>query len=730
MSTIGTAENRASSDAEPEGGAWPEALAEAFRRLDVRLRQAIGAADPDGAGEAEAQPYRGLYIAPGDVVSCLDREPGALRLGPARAGEAAAPLGSFEPWPRLVRVGRAFGLTRFDLAVVLIALAPEFDLKYERVYAYLQDDVSRRRPSVDLALDLLCPSAAEKLARRDRFAPDAPLVLSRVLRLSTDHHAHPPLPAWTIRLDEQIVRYLLHQRGLDPRLSPACRLIGPARGAAPPVTSLSEKTWRWLASSVVRARKERLPLWLYFQGRTGSGQAEVAAALATEAGAALLAVDLARWPGLVGPDLGDAVNVLMREAMFQGALLYLEPWDALADAPAGSGPPRDALPAELAAYHGVGILSGERPWEPLPRGPHGVVSVRFDVPAYEVRRGCWRARADAAGLPLGDAELDALANLYRLNPGQIADAVATVAATHPVDRYAEPTAVPAAAFFAAARAQSGHALARLARRVEPAHGWDDLVLATDSLRQLREICRRIRFRRQVLEDWGFGRKIARNRGTSALFSGPSGTGKTTAASIIAGELRLELYEIDLSRVVSKYIGETEQNLRKIFEAAVDSNAILLFNEADALWGRRSEVRDAHDRYANIEIAFLLQEMEQFDGVAVLTTNLRQHIDEAFTRRLDFLVDFPFPDEEARRRIWDVLLPPEAPREQVDLDLLARLRLTGGNIKNVVYAGAYLAAAEGRPIGTTHLVQAVRREYQKLGRILNESELGPYADKTR
>jgi SpoVK/Ycf46/Vps4 family AAA+-type ATPase len=244
------------------------------------------------------------------------------------------------------------------------------------------------------------------------------------------------------------------------------------------------------------------------------------------------------------------------------------------------------------------------------------------------------------------------------------------------------------------------------------------------------VCQQVRWKGHVRERWGFGRKVARSGGTSALFSGPSGTGKTTGASVIARELQLELYEIDLSQVVSKYIGEAEKALRKIFDAAVNANAILQFNECDALWGKRSEVRDAHDRYANIEIAFLLQEMERFEGVVILTTNLRQNLDDAFTRRLDFLIEFPFPDEAARRRIWEVLLPPEAPRGEIDFALLARLRLAGGNIKNAVYAAAFYAAAEKRAIGTRDLVQAARREMQKLGRVLNEVELGPYAAKAR
>ena len=713
-------ETRAGYDGEAPG-VTPASLVAAFRRLDQRLARAIDAIDSAHADGPGPHPYQGLYIASADVRRGLEREPGAPRLGTVGDGGASAYLGPFEPTSRLARIGRVFGLSSFDLGVVLIALAPEFEPKYEKAYAYLQDDVTRRRPTVDLVLDLLCNSGADKLARRSHFAPEAPLIASQVLRLSSDQHPNAPLPSLSIRLDEQIVRVLLLQRGLDPRLALACRLTrGVSSGDA--VSSLPESVRRSLLASVIKARKERHPLRLYFEGPQGSGQAAVAASLAAGADLSLLSVDLSRWPASSGTDSQDTVRILLREALFHGALLYLEPWDAPRTPDGVNALARDALAAELSNFLGVTIFSGERPWEPSPRGPRGVVSVHFEIPGYEARRACWEARAEEAQIALEQSDLDALAALYQLNPEQIADAVATAAAARSVER--SPDSV--AGFYQAARAQSGHALARLARRIVPAHGWDDLVLAPDALLQLREVCQRIRHKKRVLDDWGFARKIARSGGTSALFSGPSGTGKTTAASIVAAELRLDLYEIDLSRVVSKYIGETEQNLRKIFDAAVNSNAILLFNEADALWGKRSEVRDAHDRYANIEIAFLLQEMELFEGVAILTTNLRQHIDDAFTRRLDFVVEFPFPDESERRLIWEVLLPPEAPSRSIDLDLLGQLRLSGGNIKNAIYAAAFLAAAEGEVIETRHLVRGVRREFQKLGRMINESEMGTFA----
>ena len=274
--------------------------------------------------------------------------------------------------------------------------------------------------------------------------------------------------------------------------------------------------------------------------------------------------------------------------------------------------------------------------------------------------------------------------------------------------------------FAAARAQSDPALDGLAHKIEPVHDWTQIVLPDDTLAQLHELCQQVVHRHQVLDEWGFGRRLSVGKGVTALFAGPSGTGKTMAADIIARELGLDLYKIDLSGVVSKYIGETEKNLERIFTAAENANAILFFDEADALFGKRSEVRDSHDRYANVEVAYLLQKMDRFEGVAILATNLRQNMDEAFMRRLCFAIDFPFPDEEQRARIWRILFPAEANREpDIDFDALgAQLRISGGSIKNIVLNAAFLAASAEQSIGVQHLLHATRREYQKMGKVLS------------
>jgi SpoVK/Ycf46/Vps4 family AAA+-type ATPase len=281
---------------------------------------------------------------------------------------------------------------------------------------------------------------------------------------------------------------------------------------------------------------------------------------------------------------------------------------------------------------------------------------------------------------------------------------------------------------AACRAQSGRKLGALSRKIEPRYTWPDIILPEDSLAQLREICQRVAQRHRVLGEWGFDRKLSLGKGVNALFAGPSGTGKTMAAEIIANELGLDIYQIDLSGVVSKYIGETEKNLDAIFMAAESANAILFFDEADALFGKRSEVRDSHDRYANIEISYLLQKMEAYEGVAILATNLRQNLDDSFVRRLAFTIHFPFPDEADRGRIWAGIWPAETPLDgEVDLGLLARqFKLSGGNIKNVALAAAFLAAEDGGVIKMPHLLQATRREYQKLGKPLSVAELGALA----
>jgi SpoVK/Ycf46/Vps4 family AAA+-type ATPase len=315
-----------------------------------------------------------------------------------------------------------------------------------------------------------------------------------------------------------------------------------------------------------------------------------------------------------------------------------------------------------------------------------------------------------------------VAGTFTLTGGQIGSALAAARGLAFLRDEADGT-VTAPDLDAAARWQSGAGLAGLALRLESRPAWADLVLPAEPMEQLRDVCEAARYRALVFDEWGFGRKLALGKGLNVLFAGPSGTGKTMAAQAISGELSLDLYKIDLSLVVSKYIGETEKYLARIFADAEAGSLILFFDEADALFGQRSEVRDAHDRYANIEVSYLLQKLEEHDGIVILATNLRKNMDEAFVRRMQFAVDFPFPAERERRRIWENIWPSEACLAP-DLDpgrLARRFELTGGNIRNIAVAAAFHAASEGSPVTMAHLLRATRREYQKLGRVTSEEE---------
>jgi SpoVK/Ycf46/Vps4 family AAA+-type ATPase len=281
----------------------------------------------------------------------------------------------------------------------------------------------------------------------------------------------------------------------------------------------------------------------------------------------------------------------------------------------------------------------------------------------------------------------------------------------------------ATAAWQGCRARCRARLDGLAQRLQPAAAWEDLVLPDLQLHALRQIAIQVRHRSTVYESWGFAAKSARGLGIAALFSGVSGTGKTMAAEILATELRLDLYRIDLASVVSKYIGETEKNLRRVFDAAEESGAILLFDEADALFGKRSDVKDSHDRYANIEVSYLLQRMEAFQGLAILTTNLKSSLDRAFQRRLRFIVNFPFPDAAQRQEIWSRIFPAKAPTRELDPRRLSQLNVAGGNIRNIAVNAAFLAAEEGngQPVEMKHLVRAARFEAEKIDRPLSEAE---------
>lgn len=413
--------------------------------------------------------------------------------------------------------------------------------------------------------------------------------------------------------------------------------------------------------------------------------------------------------------------MLTRQASRDNAVLHIEGFDASGE----PGPVRPFLDA-IFDYPGIVTVAAATAATAAAAGSQRFLSIEFALPSFETRRSLWSSAIDDAGMAVDAATIASLANQFELSAEQIATAAA--GARQRLEWNATSTEHngsldTAAELTSAARAQNGVKLASLTTLVRPVYRWADIVLPDDSIAQLKEICQRVAYRHEVLDTGGFGGKLSAGKGVAVLFAGPSGTGKSMAAEVIANELGLNLYRIDLSTVVSKYIGETEKHLEQIFAAAEHSNNVLLFEEADALFGKRSEIHDAHDRYANIETSYLLQKMEQYEGVAILTTNLRGNLDEAFLRRLAVTVHFPFPDEAYRLRIWKNIWPIQARLDPaLDFEALARLKLSGGNIKNIALATAFLAAAESSPLCMSHLLHAVRREYEKAGKLLSTAEL--------
>ena len=643
-------------------------------------------------------PFRGLYLSDEQV----DRLLAGHRPPPAPDEDSATHLRRIESDAdtaeaagadiRLRRLERDFGLEPLDVELLLVAVAPDLDSRFERLYGYLHDDVTRRRASIGLALELAGVSPASGVARA-RLTPTGPLVRTGLVTVDEPDR---PFLTRSLQVPDRVTSHLLGDDQSDPDLTTV--LAAATAEGAPDATSLA----RVLASGGRLCYLREKP------GSTGKGLAVAALAAV---GRPAIVLDLARLSPHDDP--ARIAQIAQRDARLRGAGLVAGPIEPLSE--------RGLLAVRAFADAQVPVLLvGRRSWEPAFAAD---VPVLVDVhpPTASERAGMWRSELNGStpdGLDAGHVTMH-----FRLAPESIGRAAraAQLQATHAGEE------LGASFLRAGARAQNAAGLETLARRIEPKVGWGDLVLPGGCLLGLQELAARARHRDLVIDEWSMRPGGGRGRGITALFAGDSGTGKTMSAEVIAGELGLDLYSINLATVVDKYVGETEKNLERIFTEADGVNGVLLFDEADALFGKRSEVRDAHDRYANIEVAYLLQRMESFDGLAVLATNLRANLDDAFARRLDAVIDFPMPDPQYRRVLWDRCLGPNVPRaDDVDLDFAAqRFELSGGNIRSIAVTAAYFAAEAQRPVSMLDLMKATQREYRKLGRLQVEAEFGPW-----
>jgi len=600
--------------------------------------------------------------------------------------QAATPAGELvetDSPPAIERLAAIFGLSGFERDLLLLLAGIEMEPELAEKCAQMS---GRQRGRIDFSVALSVLSDAHWSA----LAPSSPLRKFRLIEVDTAQG----LTSAPLRIDERILHYIAGLNELDSRLDVILRRKQNPEWITEEHFALATKTIRPLEPDA----RERL---IHLCGDDPDAQENVAAILAHHAGRALLVLRYEDMPA-AGPELEQFLHLWMRESLLMPAFLLLQ-WGA--DSPSAAAyqlAERVPGPAFVCTRNSIRL--------------HRLVE-RYEVnkPGPAAQAELWRAALQAADDTLEPLVQD-VAEQFRFSAETI------VAISRSVNAEQWDAANRVEHLWNACRAQSRSQLDAMAERIIPRATWDDLVLPEQQLETLHQLISQSRYRLTVYEDWGFAAKGSRGLGLCALFSGASGTGKTLAAEVLAYELKLDLYRVDLSSVVSKYIGETEKNLKQVFDAAECGGVILLFDEADALFGKRAEVKDSHDRYANIEVGYLLQRMESFQGVAILTTNFKSSLDRAFQRRLRFSVEFPFPDATHRQAIWQRVFPPQTPTDGLRPEHLSALNVSGGNIRNIAMNAAFLAAASSEPVRMGHILKAARMEAVKIERPIAEAEV--------
>jgi len=616
--------------------------------------------------------------------------------------------------PALDALCASFELSPFERKVLLLCAGVELDSSFVTVLAAAHQDSRRSQPTFSLAL------AAFKDAHWSALSPSHPLRYWHLVEVM----AGDALTTSPLRIDERILHFLAGVDCIDERL----RALTAPVGFSSPLPS----SQRALATQLATA-------WSQGNGRSAlpvtqlSGAELSAKRAVAKAACSMLGLNLRVMRASVMPrgasDLDLLIRLWEREAVLSPSGLLVECDEMEASDSLGAS----AIGRLLESVRSP-LLVSVRDWRFSAQRP--VISFDVPKPTSSEQREIWHEALGDAASRL-DGKVETLVRQFRLSAESIyaaatqalqqQDGRPTLESSHnepSQDSQAEPSRRDlAAALWEACRVQARPRLEGLAERIEPTATWDDLVLPGRQKEILKHISIHVWQRAKVYQTWGFASKGSRGLGISVLFAGPSGTGKTLAGEVLANELQLDLYRIDLSQVVSKYIGETEKNLRRVFDAAEEGAAILLFDEADALFGKRSEIKDSHDRYANIEVSYLLQRMEAYRGLAILTTNRKSALDQAFLRRIRFVVEFPFPEAEQRAEIWRRIFPSATPTQGLRPDRLARLNASGGNIRNIALGAAFLAADRGEPVRMSHLVCAARSEFAKLEKPLTEAEIG-------
>jgi len=606
---------------------------------------------------------------------------GLLRAGDQLdATSARKARAAIKPPAAIDRLTELFNLSGFERTVLLLCAGVEMDSEL----AGLCGEAQGRPPRATFGLAMaLLPDPHWSALGSAR-----PVRHFRMIELDVGAG----LTSAPLRLDERILHYLAGVDAIDARLQPFLQSGHSPEWIADDHQATAERTVK-----VFEANPQRPPV-VHFCGDDNQGQEDAATFAAHRQGWHLFTLNAEDLP-TVGPDLNLLTTLWERESRLLPGALFIR-------CSGGLSPAVRHLAERMAGPLFVACR------EPI-RINHPLVRFDLDKPRPAEQKCLWQKALGPRAADL-DGTLDAISEQFRLS-------ARTIFATAALPLSDSPP-ICADELWSACRSLARPRLEDLAERIVPRAAWDDLVLPESQTLILRHLAAQVQQRLKVYEGWGFSDKSQRGLGLSALFVGPSGTGKTLAAEVLAGELRLDLYRIDLSAVVSKYIGETEKNLKQVFDAAEEGGALLLFDEADALFGKRGEVKDSHDRYANIEVGYLLQRMEAYRGLAILTTNLKSSLDKAFQRRLRFSVNFPFPDAAQREAIWSRVFPAKSPTEGLATQRLAQLNMAGGNIRNIALNAAFLAAAKGQPVRMVDLLEAARLEAQKIERPLADAEV--------
>jgi hypothetical protein len=631
----------------------------------------------------------------------------AIETPPDDVAHRLAAASEGDPPPALLMLARRLGLSDFERDILLLCVALELDTGTAALCAAAQGQIDRDHASFALALNLFDRPEWQAVS------PERPLRYWRLIEINQPGAR--PLTASALRADERIVNYVKGLNHLDDRLSP---LVLPMSMAAeeqlPPSQQAAVQALSQGLRKATAAPSQRVVVAL--RGRDRQSKREVAVAAATMLGLRLYRLPADELPAQT-TELEALARLWFRETLLLPLALYIDAHEI--DKAGGPDSPAQRLSRFVARSGGL-VFVDSRDGVDLTVEPLIVLDIA--KPTTVEQRQAW---TDAIGqrAPALPALLSAQFDLSRPDIESLVKVAPAPDAN--ADAGADAAALEAT-LWNACREKTRPSLARLAEKIDARATWEQIVLPASETALLKQIAGQVRSRSQVYDQWGFRARMNRGLGVSALFAGDSGTGKTMAAEVLANDLKLDLYRIDLSAVVSKYIGETEKNLREVFDAAECGGAILLFDEADALFGKRSEVKDSHDRYANIEVDYLLQRMEAFGGLAILATNMKSALDPAFVRRLRFIVTFPYPGPAERRRMWERVFPAATPLGVIDHERLARLSLTGGNIQSMALTAAFMAAQakakeEDRKVTMPLLLEAGRMEFHKLGRPVNDAD---------